>query len=159
MLRRALPLLLVACASLLAACGGSDDAPPQVTFTVAGQTRTTGPTQWCDIKVTGCSGDPAAEVHLGVAPGVTVDVAVPEPVSTAPWQVVFSYRTADGQQVDGRSPVFAANARKDYSLVLPAPTDQLITAQVQQYGIPTADPDTGQGEFPIRGSWVLVTDA
>ncbi|RTL63905.1 MAG: DUF2771 family protein [Pseudonocardiaceae bacterium] len=159
MLRRLLPVLLVACAALLAGCSGSDDAPPQVTFTVAGQERTTGPTQWCDLKVTDCKGDPNAEVHLGVPAGTPVQVAVTEGVSSAPWHVVFSYRGADGRQVDGRSPVFAAGAQKDYTLELPAPTDQLLTAQVQAFGIPSADPQTGQGEFLIRGSWVLVTDA
>lgn len=158
MIRRVAPIVLAALVLLVAGCGKSDE-PPQVTFSVAGQARTTGPTQWCDVKVTDCTGDPKAEIHLGVPVGTPVDVAVPDGVSTAPWQVAFSYRGADGQQVDGRSPVFAVNARKNYTLVLPAPTDQLLTAQVQQFGIPAADPSTGQGEFPIRGSWVLVTDA
>lgn len=153
--------MLVGClvgGALLAGCGGSGDAPPQVTFTVAGQSRTAGPTQWCDLALTDCAGDPAAEVRLTVPAGTPVHVEVPEPVSSAPWHVVFSYRGADGQQVDGRSPVFAPGAQQDYSLQLPAPTDQLVTAQVQLFGpAPTQDEATGEIEFPVRGSWVLVT--
>ena len=35
---------------------------------------------------------------------------------------------------------------------------RLITAQVQQYGPPpVVNPETGEVEFPIRSSWVLLT--
>lgn len=156
MIRRALPLLLL-CAVLLAGCGSSEP-PPQVTFGAAGQARTTGPTQWCDVEISDCTADAAAQVRLTVPAGTAVQVSVPDGVSSAPWHVVFSYRTAEGRQVDGRSPVFAPGTRKDYSLELPAATDQLITAQVQQFGAkPTENAQTGETEFPIRGSWVLET--
>jgi hypothetical protein len=155
--RRAFPILL-ACSALLAGCGSDD--PPQVSFDVAGQTRTAAPTQWCDLNLANCTGDATAEVHLPVPVGTPVQVGVPADVSTAPWHVVFSYRGTDGQEVDGRSPVFAPNAQQGYTLVLPDAGDQLLTAQVQQFGpAPTTDPATGEVQFPVRGSWVLVTDA
>ncbi|MHA6792511.1 DUF2771 family protein [Pseudonocardia bannensis] len=158
MFRRALPALLIVPALLLAGCGS--DAPPQVTFAVGEQERSTGPTQYCDLQLTGCKDDAAAEVRLPVPAGAPVQVTVPDEVSEAPWHVVFSYRGTDGQQVDGRSPVFAPNQQQDYALQLPGPADQLITAQVQQFGpAPITNDRTGEVEFPIRGSWVLVADA
>ena len=83
-------------------------------------------------------------------------VTVPAEISSAPWQVVFTYRSANGSQTDGRSPVLAPDKHLDYTLQLPAPTDALVTAQVQQYGPPPqANAETGEIEFPIRASWVL----
>jgi hypothetical protein len=83
---------------------------------------------------------------------------VPDGVSEAPWHVVFTYRNGGGEQVDARSPLFPAEERDDYTLELPAPTDRLLTAQVQQFGpAPRINEDTGEIEFPVRGSWVLTT--
>ncbi|WP_037056416.1 DUF2771 family protein [Pseudonocardia asaccharolytica] len=153
--RRLFPALLAVLAVLLAGCGSG--APPTVTFTVSGQERTTGPTQYCDLKLTDCSADANAEVHLPVPAGMPVHIAVPEELSSAPWHVVFSYHGPDDQKVDGRSPVFAPNTQRDYTLVLPDAADTLLTAQVQQFGpAPVANEQTGEIEFPVRGSWVLV---
>lgn len=102
--RHALPLLLVA-ALLVSGCGS--DEPPLVTFGVAGQERSTGPTQYCDLQLRDCKGDAGAEVTLPVPVGTNVRIHVPDEVSQAPWHVVFSYRSPAGQQVDDRSPVFA----------------------------------------------------
>ncbi|MFC5995490.1 DUF2771 family protein [Pseudonocardia hispaniensis] len=155
MSRRLFPALLATVAALLAGCGS--EAPPKVTFTVNGQERTTGPTQYCDLKLADCSADAAAEVHLPVPPGTPVRIAVPQEVSATPWHIVFSYHRPDGQQVDGRTPVFAPNSQRDYTLVLPDPGDTMITAQVQQFGpAPVANEQTGEIDFPVRGSWVLV---
>lgn len=151
--RHALPLLLVA-ALLVSGCGS--DEPPLVTFGVAGQERSTGPTQYCDLQLRDCKGDAGAEVTLPVPVGTNVRIHVPDEVSQAPWHVVFSYRSSAGQQVDDRSPVFAPTRQQDYTLVLPAATDQLVTAQVQQFGpAPAMNPQTGEIEFPVRGTWVL----
>ncbi len=116
-----------------------------------------GPTQYCNLEFTDCRNDAAAPVELPVPPGTALQVEVPDEIAETPWQVVFSYRDAAGAQADGRSPVFAADERRDYALQLPTPTDRLLTAQVQQYGPPPqANPDTGEIEFPIRASWVLT---
>ena len=72
---------------------------------------------------------------------------------------MFRYRSASGEQVDGRTPVFAPDERSDYLLELPATTDQLLTAQVQQFGPPPQPDPDGEVEFPIRASWVLTTPA
>jgi hypothetical protein len=83
-------------------------------------------------------------------------VNVPDGVAEAPWHVVFSYRNAGGEQVDARSPLFPANQQHDYTLTLPEATDRLVAAQVQQFGpAPQINEDTGELEFPVRGSWVL----
>jgi hypothetical protein len=143
-------------AALLAGCGSS--GPPTVEFrSVSGSVRT-GPAQYCDVKVTSCANHPDAVVKLVVPPGQPLSITVAPELAAAPWQVVFGYQSGNGQRVDGRSPVFAPNQRTDYQLVLPDPTDQLLTAQVQQFGggAPTTDPN-GEVSFPIRGSWVLTT--
>jgi len=147
--------LLLAAVLLLAAGCGAD--PPQVTFTAAGTTVTARPAQYCDLKLADCSADATAPVQLAVPPGTPLQVAVPDDVSQAPWHVVFSYRDAGGQQVDARSPVLA-NKQHDYTLTLPEAADRLITAQVQQFGpAPQINEQTGEVEFPVRGSWVLNT--
>lgn len=147
--------VLLASALLLAGCGS---APPSVEFGSAAGTVQAGPAQYCDIAVTECQNRPQAAVRLVVPAGQPLRITVPEEVAAGPWHVVFAYRGDDGGQVDARSPVFAPNQRRDYTLLLPTPTDQLLTAQVQQFGgaAPTTGPD-GEMSFPIRGSWVLST--
>ena len=82
---------------------------------------------------------------------------MPDEISSTPWQVVFTYRSANGSQTDGRSPVLTPDQHPDYTLQLPAATDALVTAEVQQYGPPPqANTETGEIEFPIRASWVLT---
>jgi hypothetical protein len=153
---RRLAGLLPALALLAAGCGTA--GPPKVTFSAGGASVSARPAQYCDLKLTDCTDDSAAPVQLPVPAGTPLQVTVPDGVSDAPWHVVFSYRSADGEQVDGRSPLFAAKQRGDYILELPAPTDQLLTAQVQQFGpAPEADEETGEIEFPVRASWVLTT--
>jgi len=151
-------LLAVAALLLLGGCGAG--ARPEVLFAAAGTEAPARPAQYCDEALTICDDDATAPVELDVPPGTTLRIEVPDDVADTPWHVVFRYRTAAGEQVDGRSPVFAPGARTEYVLVLPAATDQLLTAQVQQFGPPPqANPSTGEAEFPIRASWVLVTPA
>jgi hypothetical protein len=136
---------------LLAACGSE---PPQVTFAADTASVVARPTQYCDLQLTDCTADPAAPVTLPVQPGTPLQVTVPDEIAQTPWQVVFSYRDANGTQTDERSPVFAAGERSTWTLQLAA-TNQLVTAEVQQYGVPQFNPETGQAEFAIRASWVL----
>ncbi|MGE3285258.1 MAG: DUF2771 family protein [Pseudonocardia sp.] len=139
------------------ACGLG--GPPQVTFDIGEQEATVGPARYCDLQLTECDDDATAPVRLEVPPGTSVRVAVPGEIAQTPWHVVFRYRSANGEQVDGRTPVFAPDERSDYVLELPAPTDQLLTAQVQQFGPPPQSGADGEVEFPIRASWVLTTPA
>ena len=141
-------------AALLLAAGCSSE-PPQVTFAAAANTVTAGPAQYCDIKLTDCTGDAAASAQLVVPPGLPLRVTVPDDLAEAPWHVVFRYRDAGGQEIEARSPVFA-DQQRDWTLTLPAPADRLLTAQVQQFGpAPRINEQTGEVEFPVRGSWVL----
>lgn len=152
-------LLAVAVALLLlAGCGVG--GRPEVAFDAAGTEVDVRPAQYCDEAFTTCDDDATAPVILDVPPGTPLRVEVPGDVADTPWHVVFRYRTTTGEQVDARSPVFTPGARTEYVLELPAPTDQLLTAQVQQFGPPPeTNPATGEPEFPIRASWVLVTPA
>lgn len=155
--RLVLPLLG---ALVLTGCGLG--GPPEVTFEVDGQRSTVGPARYCDLQLTECDDDATAPVRLEVPPGTPVRVEVPDEVAQAPWHVVFRYRGANGEQVDGRTPVFPPEQRAEYVLELPAPTDQLLTAQVQVFGPPPQAVDGAEGgevEFPIRASWVLTTPA
>jgi hypothetical protein len=142
----------------VAGCGAG--APPQVTFAAGQATVAAGPTQYCNAEFDNCTNDPAAPVELAVPPGTAVQISVPEEVAETPWAVVFSYRNAAGEQVDGRSPLIAADERSDYALELPAPQDRLLVAQVQQFTAPPqANPDTGEIDFPASATWVLTVSA
>lgn len=149
--------MLVGVGLLVAGCGSGE--PPTVEFSSTAGSVSAAPAQYCDVKVTKCDNRPDAVAHLVVPAGQPLRIAVPDDVAAGPWHVVFSYRNtvgADQAQVDARSPVFAPKQRHDYELVLPDPTDQLITAQVQQFG--GGNPTTGPGgelSFPVRASWVV----
>jgi len=149
-------VLLCASAALLARCGSG--APPEVTFAAGAASVVAKPTQYCDLKLQDCQSDANAPVRLAVPAGTALKVSVPAEISSTPWQVVFTYRSANGSQTDGRSPVLTPDQHQDYTLQLPAATDALVTAEVQQYGPPPqANAATGELEFPIRATWVLTT--
>lgn len=151
--RLRLPALLLAAALLLAGCGG---APPEVTFTAGGASAVARPTQYCEDDFVTCRNDATAPVTLAVPAGTPLQVDVPGAIADTPWQVVFSYRSDTGEQVDERSAVLAAGETDSYLLELPAGA-RLLLAQVQQYGPPPVVNDTtGEIEFPIRSSWVLT---
>ncbi|GAA1868020.1 hypothetical protein GCM10009836_55600 [Pseudonocardia ailaonensis] len=153
-MRRLLALLGLSLV-LLAGCGS--DAKPTVTWKTGQTAQTVGPSQFCDLRMKDCSDDQAAQASLAVPAGGTVEVSVPTDVSEAPWSVVFAYADPNGQQVNGRSPVFAPKAQQSYTLTLPDPKDTLLTAQVQLLGAaPVANPATGELDYPARGTWVLV---
>ena len=153
--RPAVAVVLSATVLLTAACGSE---PPQVTFTAGGTSVTARPAQYCDVKLSDCTADAAATVQLSVPVGTPLQVAVPDGVADAPWHVVFSYRDGAGQEVDARSPVFPPEKQHDWTLTLPEPGDRLLGAQVQQFGpAPQINEQTGEIEFPVRGSWVLTT--
>jgi hypothetical protein len=141
--------------ALLAGCGAS--GPPTVEFTSAAGTVRTGPAQYCDLAVTQCANHPDAIVKLAVPPGQPLRINVSGELASAPWIVVFSYRTATEDSVGGRSDLFQPNKRTEYQLVLPDPADQLLTAQVQEFGGDPNSEQDGERSFPIRGSWVLAT--
>jgi hypothetical protein len=150
-------VLLCALAGLVTGCGGGG-APPEVTFAAGAASVVAKPTQYCDVKLQDCRSDANAPVRLAVPAGTALKVTVPEEISSSPWQVVFTYRSANGGRTDGRSPVLTPDRHPDYTLQLPAVTDALVTAEVQQYGPPPqANAETGELEFPIRATWVLNT--
>ena len=150
-------LLAGSAAAVLLLAAGCGSEPPQVTFAVGGTTVSARPAQYCDIKLTECTDDGEAAVRLAVPAGTPLEVAVPDEVAQAPWHVVFSYLDGTGKQVDARSPLLAAK-QHGYTLTLPEPADRLVTAQVQQFGpAPQINEQSGEVEFPVRGSWVLNT--
>ncbi|MBA2311084.1 MAG: DUF2771 family protein [Pseudonocardiales bacterium] len=154
MLRLVLALL---CLGLLAGACGGDEAKPQVSFSAGGATVAAAPVQYCNQRDTQeCANDPAAVVKLAVAPGTAVQVSVPEPVKQAPWHVVFTYLTATGERIDARGPVIPAGQRSEFTLTLPAPTDQLVRAEVQQFAAGLVAEPGGEVSFPISATWALV---
>jgi Protein of unknown function (DUF2771) len=148
-------LLAVPVAALLLAGCASEQPPPQVTFAAGAASIVARPAQYCDVELTECLTDVAAPVQLAVPPGTSLQVTVPPEIAQTPWQVVFSYADAAGTPTDERSTVFAPDERSAWTLELAAPEDRLLTAEVQQYGAPKPNPQTGEMEFPIRASWVL----
>ncbi|MGH3566022.1 MAG: DUF2771 family protein [Pseudonocardia sp.] len=153
MLRRLAPVLLGAL--LMTGCGVG--SPPRVVFAAGADSITADPAQYCDLELTVCDDDATAPVELPVPAGTALRIEVPDDIAETPWHVVFRYRDAAGEQIDSRSAVFPPGQRAEYVLELPAPTDRLLVAQVQQFGPPPRpDPTTGELDFPIRASWVLT---
>ncbi|MFC0546996.1 DUF2771 family protein [Kutzneria chonburiensis] len=151
--KRLVPLVLAGAGVLASAC--SAPPLPQVTFFSVNQTAVTGPTKYCDLKVTKCASDPAAAATLAVPPNKPLQISVPTEVGDAAWQVEFTY-TLNGQKEQGRTSVFGRGERLAYTLQLPAGA-QLETAAVQRYaGVLTLNPDTGEPEFVIGANWVLT---
>lgn len=153
--RAVLLAVTAAAAVLLAGCAG--EARPTVTFDVAGNALVAAPTQICDNRMENCADDPNARVTAPIPAGTPVRIVVPEQVSSAPWQVAYSFTDARGARVDARTDVAAPGRRTEYTLTLPTPADRLVTAQVQVFGpAPAIDPQSGRIEFPVRATWVLV---
>ena len=143
----------VLAAAALAGCG--QPPPPEVTFTVDDRSARIGPIRHCDIELTECEEDDSAVAVLSVPAGRPVRISVPDSIADTPWQVVFRYRTG-AEQAGGRSEVFGAGGRQEYTLRVPE-GGTLVSLEVQQYGAP--DLAGGEPSFQIRAAWVLVAEA
>jgi hypothetical protein len=152
--RPALPLALVV---LLAGCSASAPPKPEVRFSVDGRTVTARPFLYCDVLVTKCDRDNGAQAKLTLGPGKQLTVAVPDEVAEAPWSVVVEYRTAAGEQKQPETvATFVPNERRDYTVALPAPGDQLQTVEIKQAGA-KQDPAAAAGDIQLlaRAVWSL----
>ncbi len=140
----------------IALAGCSTPSQPQVTFYAHGDSVRVAPVRLCDAMGQGCSKPrPGAVEDLAVPPTTPLQVSVPEDVSTAPWQIVFRYRTPDGKELKGRSPVFAPDRRHAYTLRLPVPGAQLLRVEVQRYAASLTVGPQGDIRFGIGGSWAV----
>ncbi|RCW43611.1 uncharacterized protein DUF2771 [Halopolyspora algeriensis] len=143
----------------IALAGCSAPASPQVTFYSHGDSVRAAPVRHCDRLGRNCSEpNPEAVVNLTVPPGAPLQISVSEEISSAPWQVAFRYRTADGRQEAGRSTVFEAGQRHAYTLRPPGNGEpgsaQLEYVEVQRYAAPVLAAEGGI-RFTIGGSWAL----
>jgi hypothetical protein len=150
--KRLVPLVLAGAGVLASAC--SAPPLPQVTFFSVNRTAATGPSHYCDFKVTKCATDPAAGATLAVPPNKPLQISVPTEIGDAAWQVWFEYKL-NGKEQEGRSSVFGKGDRLAYTLELPAAA-QLVAAEVQRFaGVLTLDPNTGEPQFVVGATWVL----
>ncbi|TWF92509.1 DUF2771 family protein [Saccharopolyspora dendranthemae] len=148
------PLLAVAAAGLAAGC--SSPSQPQVTFYSHGDSVAVDPAQHCDPTGQECSPpNPDAIGALRAVDRDPVQISVPAEVAGAPWQVVFLYRGLNGQELDGRSPVFTPDSRHSYTLQLPPDGARIEHVEVQQFSAVLSQGADGGVDFGIGGSWVL----
>lgn len=152
-----LAVLVVVAVVLVVRATSGPSSPGDVTFAAGGASASVGAGQFCDVQVTECDADPEAVAVLRVPPNTPLTVTVPEEVASTPWQIAFTFRDAAGVTQQGRSPVFAPGAAPGFTLVLPAPSDQLASAEVQQYGARISQGPNGL-EFATRATWVLSVD-
>ncbi len=153
-MRRVAPLAL---AGLLAACSNPAPPKPEVSFSVDGQTISARPFLYCDVMVTKCDRDNAAQAKLKVPPGKQVSVAVPKDVAESPWSVVIEYNTAAGEQKEPETvATFVPNERHEYTIQLPAAGDQLQTVEIKQAGA-KQDPAATSSDIGLlaRAVWSL----
>lgn len=142
----------------IALAGCSTHGQPQVTFYSHGDTSRVAPVRYCNLMGQECSPPQRGNAgDLGVPPDAPVQISVPKELSSAPWQVVFRYRSATGEQVEQRSPVFAPDERQAYTLRVPEGGGQLEHVEVQRYAASLTVGPGGTVKFGIGGSWVLDT--
>ena len=153
----ALAVVVVVAVVLVVRATSGPSSPGDVTFAAGGADVAVGATQFCDVQVTECGDDPDATAVLRVPPNTPLTVTVPDEVSGTPWQIAFTFRDQAGAVQQGRSPVFAPGTTPTFTLVLPAPADQLTSAEVQQYGARISQGPNGL-EFATRATWVLSVD-
>nr|WP_207631112.1 DUF2771 family protein [Actinopolyspora sp. BKK1] len=143
---------------LLTGCGAAKQDRPQVTFYAHGESVRVAPVRYCEPLAQECAEPRPDEVrHLTVPADSTMQISVSEEIQTAPWQVVFSYRTASGEQRQGRSEVFSPKERFAYTLDLSEPGARLEQVEVQRYTAVLVD-DLESRQFVIGGTWVLKGD-
>lgn len=147
------PLLAVAGIAL---AGCSAPSEPRVTFYSHGEAVEVEPARYCDANGENCSPPPEDPVgELEVPADEPLQISVSQEVASTPWQVVFLYRNAQGQELDGRSSVFAPDQRHSYTLRLPDDGEQLEHVEVQQFSAVLTPGPEGGVNFGIGGSWVL----
>lgn len=147
---------LIAAALLVAGCSDSAPPKPEVKFTVDGQTVSARPFLYCDVMVTKCDRDTAAQTKLTVPPGKQVVVAVPKDVAESPWSVVIEYKTAAGEQKEPETvATFVPNERSDYTIQLPNAGDQLQTVEVKQASAKQDPNATSDIQLLARAVWSL----
>lgn len=152
-----LVVVVVVVVVLVVRATSGPSSPGDVTFAAGGAATSVGAGQFCDVAVTECDGDPEAVAVLRVPPNTPLAVTVPEEVASTPWQLAFTFRDAAGATQQGRSPVFPPGSTPTFTLVLPAASDQLTSAEVQQYGARITQGPNGL-EFATRATWVLSVD-
>lgn len=134
--------------------------PPTIDFTANTENVSAKPFMYCDIAVTDCRRDNAAQVELTVAPGTPVRVTVPAEVAETPWSVVIQYITAAGEQKEPETvAAFAPNGATMFDALPPGPGDQLQTVEVKQAGAKLMADETGQQEPVARGVWSVSVKA
>ncbi|WP_243791493.1 DUF2771 family protein [Saccharopolyspora gloriosae] len=149
-------LLLAAPLGIAALAGCSAPADPQVTFYSHGEAAEVAPARFCDANGEQCSPPPAEPVgRLTVPEKAPLQISVPGEVSGTPWQVAYIYRGANGEEIDGRTPVFTPDSRRTYTLRVPPDGTRLEHVEVQQYSAVLTAGDGGGVDFGISGTWVL----
>lgn len=161
-IRRSLTALLAGSALLLSGCSRP---LPEVSFLGGGSRVQTGPLLWCATNSSAdalnclASKSDAGASRMTLGPGQGMSINVPETVGIVPWVVVFRYRTQAGKQEQLRSELFSSDARLQYELALPAPTDQLLRVEVQSALTPMATA-TGSGvDYAALRTWVILIAA
>lgn len=148
------PLLAAAGIALVAGCAAPSE--PQVTFYSHGNSVAVNPAQYCDATGQNCVTPSENTVgDLRVPDNDPLQISVPGEVAAAPWQVVFLYRGANGQELDGRTAVFRPNERHAYTLQVPPDGTRLEHVEVQQFSAVLTQGTDGGVDFGIGGTWIL----
>jgi hypothetical protein len=157
--RRIVPLL-AALAVLVVGCSTPAPPLPEVTFAIDGSTVSARPFLHCDVMVTKCDKDTAAQAKLKVPPGKQVRITVPGDVAESPWSVAVEYKTAAGEQKDPQTvATFVPNESHDYTVALPDAGDQLQTVEVKQASAKQDPAATGDIQLLARAVWSLQVES
>ncbi|GAA2006556.1 DUF2771 family protein [Nakamurella flavida] len=160
-------LRLTGAAALVLALSACQAPRPDVTFYGNRTAVESGYTLWCspnqDRTQFECDQPhgPDGEARLSLRPGQSVQINVPDAIAEQPWLATFVYRTADGEQLQGRSEVLDDHDLS-YTLTPIESGDQLLRVEVvtgfEVGPQTTADPNSTGFDIGATRSWVLTVD-
>lgn len=143
---------------------GPEQTPPRpsITASVAGKSVEVKPFEYCEVNRPDIC-DPAGEtVELPVAAGQSLDIALPEAISSAPWILATFYvdpnaPASDPDALQGGEQFFAPGTKSEVSV--PDVNEQGLVLAGVEVRLPTGlyNTDTGEDTIVTHATWSVAT--
>ena len=111
------------------------------------------PVKYCSIAGTDCTDGPQAELHVPL--GGSVQISLPDEISSAVWVLTTEFKTPDGEFVMAPDRVFRPNEVQ--SLNIKSDADPPLQLSVIEIRLPSADTG-GDDQYVARAYWSIKID-